>query len=210
MSRLIPVENPDGYALHGRLCEANPRHMHHAARYTSLGSDVEYNPEIEKIARLRLLETSGAVLHVNLHGYPAHEWTRPFTGYLPRGFELWTIPKGFFLVMRHHASWAPAARALVEAVTRQLADIPGLTEFNRRQIEICSIHTGGTPYEIVNGVPCLVSESLQHPVPMTLITEFPDETIYGEPFRFAHTVQMTTVLAAEEALFRLVGEARTA
>jgi len=207
---LIPVENPDGYALHGRLCEANPRHMHHAARYTSLGSDVEYNPEIEKVARLKMLETSGATLHVNLHGYPAHEWTRPFTGYLPRGFELWTIPKGFFLVMRHHASWAAAARALVEAVTRKLADIPGLTEFNRRQIEICSIHTGGTPYEIVNGVPCLVSESLQHPVPMTLITEFPDETIYGEPFRFAHTVQMTAVLAAEEALFRLLGEGRTA
>jgi hypothetical protein len=207
---LIPVENPDGYALHGRLCEANPRHMHHAARYTSLGSDVEYNPEIEKVARLRLLETSGATLHVNLHGYPAHEWTRPFTGYLPRGFELWTIPKGFFLVMRHHESWTVAARALVEAVTRRLAEIPGLTAFNRRQIEICSIHTGGAPYEIVNGIPCLVSASDQHPVPMTLITEFPDETIYGEAFRFAHEVQMTTVLAAEDALFRLIGEARIA
>ena len=31
---------------------------------------------------------------------------------------------------------------------------------------------------------------------MTLITEFPDETIDGEAFRFAHTVQMEAALAA--------------
>jgi Zinc carboxypeptidase len=199
---LIPIENPDGYALHGRLCESNPRHMHHAARYTSLGSDVDFdrgNPTYEKGARLQALEMSGAQLHINLHGYPAHEWTRPFTGYLPRGFELWSIPKGFFLVMRHHRSWAQPARALIEAVTKRLSTVPGLPEFNRRQVEICSIHSGGAPYEIVNDVPCLLSPDERYSTPLTLITEFPDETIYGEPYRFAHTVQMTTVLAAEEA-----------
>lgn len=203
----IPVENPDGYALHGRLCEGNPRHMHHAARYTSLGCDVEFGrerPTAEIVARLKALELSGAQLHVNLHGYPAHEWTRPFTGYLPRGFELWTIPKGFFLILRHHPSWTDRARFLVEAVTKRLAAIPGLVEFNRRQIEICSIHTGGTPYEIINGVPSLLTAEERHPTPLTLITEFPDETIYGEAYRFAHTVQMVTVLAAEEAMAELM------
>lgn len=202
----IPVENPDGYALHGRLCEGNPRHMHHAARYTSLGNDLEFGrePAYEIGARQQALEMSGAQLHVNLHGYPAHEWTRPFTGYLPRGFELWTIPKGFFLIMRHHPTWETAARALVEAVSRRLAEVPGLIEFNRRQIEICSIHSGGTPYEIIQGVPCLITAETRHPSPLTLITEFPDETIYGEPYRFAHTVQMATVLAAEEAFASLI------
>jgi hypothetical protein len=34
---------------------------------------------------------------------------------------------------------------------------------------------------------------------VTLITEFPDETIHGDAFRFAHTVQMRTVLAAARA-----------
>jgi len=206
---LIAVENPDGYALHGRLCEANPRHMHHAARYTSLGSDVEFdrgNPTYEIGARNQALELSGAELHVNLHGYPAHEWTRPFTGYLPRGFELWAIPKGFFLIMRHHPAWAEQARALIEAVTKRLQAIPGLAAFNRRQIEICAIHSGGTPYEIVNDIPCLVTAEERHPSPLTLITEFPDETIYGEPFRFAHTVQMTTVLAAEEAFAAMMAQ----
>jgi hypothetical protein len=198
----IPVENPDGYALHGRLCEGSPRHMHHAARYTSLGNDLEYGrsePLYEIGARNQALALSGAQLHLNLHGYPAHEWTRPFTGYLPRGFELWTIPKGFFLIIRHHPAWAGTARTLVEAVTKGLSAVPGLAEFNRRQIEICSIHSGGTPYEIINDVPCLLTPDERHPTPLTLITEFPDETIYGDAYRFAHTVQMATVIAAEEA-----------
>ena len=205
----IPVENPDGYALHGRLCEGNPRHMHHAARYTSLGSDLEYGrnePLYEIGARNQALEMSGAQLHLNLHGYPAHEWTRPFTGYLPRGFELWTIPKGFFLIIRHHPSWAETARTLIEAVTKGLSAVPGLAEFNRRQIEICSIHSGGTPYEIINDVPCLLTPDERHPTPLTLITEFPDETIYGDAYRFAHTVQMATVIAAEEAFASIMAQ----
>jgi hypothetical protein len=202
----VPVENPDGYALHGRLCGGNPRHMHHAARYTALGSDVEFGGG-EIGARNRALELSGAQLHINLHGYPAHEWTRPFTGYLPRGFELWSIPKGFFLIMRHHPSWAPAARTLIEAVTAGLRAVPGLAEFNRRQIDICAVHLGGTPYEIINGVPCLITAETRHPTPLTLITEFPDETIYGEAYRFAHTVQMATVIAAEEAFAAIMESA---
>lgn len=203
----IPVENPDGYALHGMLCEGNPRHMHHAARYTALGNDLEFGREdapYEIGARQKALAMSGAKLHVNLHGYPAHEWTRPFTGYLPRGFELWSIPKGFFLIMRHHPEWADTARALIEAVTKGLSAVPGLVEFNRRQIEICSIHSGGTTYGIINDIPCLFTADTRHPTPLTLITEFPDETIYGEAYRFAHTVQMATVIAAEEAFAALM------
>ncbi len=198
----IPVENPDGYALHGHLCEGNPRHMHHAARYTSRGNDLEFGDSegvFEIGARNQALAMSGAQLHVNLHGYPAHEWTRPFTGYLPRGFELWSIPKGFFLIMRHHPSWAQTARTLIEAVTKGLSAVPGLAEFNRRQIEICGIHSGGKPYEIINDVPCLITAEERHPSPLTIVTEFPDETIYGDAYRFAHTVQMATVIAAEEA-----------
>ncbi len=198
----IPVENPDGYALHGRLCDSNRRHMHHAARYTSLGNDLEYGPEepVHEIgARRKALELSGAQLHVNLHGYPAHEWTRPFTGYLPRGFEQWALPKGFLLILRYHPSWSDTARTFIEAVTRGLSAVPGLADFTRRQLELCSVHSGATACDMINDVPCLLSAQERHPTPLTLITEFPDETIYGEAYRFAHTVQMATVIAAEEA-----------
>jgi uncharacterized protein (DUF433 family) len=39
----------------------------------------------------------------------------------------------------------------------------------------------------------------RHTVPMTLITEYPDETIYGDAFIAGHRAQMETVLSAYEA-----------
>ena len=38
----------------------------------------------------------------------------------------------------------------------------------------------------------------RHKIPLTLITEFPDETIYGDAFVFGHSVQMQTTIAAYE------------
>ncbi|MCG8709391.1 hypothetical protein JHU04_002636 [Brenneria sp. 4F2] len=200
---ISPLENPDGYALHQRLRVDNPRHMHHAARYTALGDDLEYrtreNAGIylnEKEIRLQAQALSGAGLHVNLHGYPSHEWTRPLSGYVPRNFAMWTLPKGFFLVVRHHQNWEKQAEMLLDHVTRHLGAIPGLLDYNNRQIALYEIHAGETGFQIINGFPCLSSVDDRHDVPMTLITEYPDETIYGEAFIAGHTVQMETVMAA--------------
>lgn len=201
-----PLENPDGYALHQRLCVDNPCHMHHAARYTALGDDLEYRtPETaaghinEKQIRFDAQELSGAQLHVNLHGYPSHEWTRPLSGYVPRNFAMWTLPKGFFLVARYHAGWEPQAERLLDRVTRHLSAIPGLLAYNERQIALYETHAGETGFRIINGFPCLASVDDRHTVPMTLITEYPDETIYGDDFIAGHTAQMETVLSAYDA-----------
>lgn len=198
---LIPLENPDGYALHRRLCRDNPRHMHHAARYTALGDDLEYRTGdglFERAARSEAIARTGAQLHVNLHGYPAHEWTRPFTGYLPRGFEMWTIPKGFFLILRHHPGWEETGMALIRAVARRLARIEPLVELNRAQLAAYGAHAGAGPFTVIDGIPCLMGPDERHVPPLTLITEYPDETIYGDRFVLGHTVQMETVLAAVE------------
>ncbi|MCZ7455866.1 M14 family metallopeptidase [Rhizobium rhizogenes] len=211
---ISPLENPDGYALHQRLRVDNPRHMHHAARYTALGDDLEYRtPENsgshlnEKEIRFKAQEMSGASLHVNLHGYPSHEWTRPLSGYVPRNFAMWTLPKGFFLIIRHHADWESQAEALLDRVTRHLGAIPGLLDYNNRQIALYEIHAGETGFRIINGFPCLSSIDDRHTVPMTLITEYPDETIYGDDFITGHTAQMETVLSAYDAWQEiLVGE----
>lgn len=199
---LVALENPDGYALQRELAAHHPGHMHHAARYTALGDDIEFReqqPWYERGARQHALAVSGAQLHLNLHGYPAHEWTRPWSGYLPQGFELWTVPKGFFLILRHHAGWQAEARALLEQVCGALAGVPGLAGFNARQLALYQRHTGSVPFEVIGGIPCSVSEVDRPGAPVTLITEFPDETIQGDAFRFAHTVQMQTVLAAVRA-----------
>ncbi|KAA0016034.1 peptidase M14 [Salinicola corii] len=202
---LCPLENPDGYALHRRLMADNPRHMHHAARYTALGDDLEYREaeRYETAIRLEAERLSGARLHLNLHGYPAHEWTRPLSGYVPRGFEMWTLPKGFFLILRHAAGWADASRWLIEAVTLALDEVPGLRAFNDRQIALFETHAGDTGFETVNGFPCLVTEDDRHRVPMTLITEYPDETVYGADFQAAVAAQRATVLAAYRAYQRM-------
>jgi hypothetical protein len=198
-----PLENPDGYALHQRLRKDSPRHMYHAARYTALGDDLEYRMEetaglylFEKKIRFQAERLSGAQLHVNLHGYPAHEWTRPLSGYVPRNFAMWTLPKGFFLIARYHSGWAAQAEQLVDKVTRHLGAIPGLLDYNGRQIALYQIHAGETGFRIINGFPCLANIDDRHTVPVTLITEYPDETIYGEAFIAGHTAQMETVLSA--------------
>jgi hypothetical protein len=206
---LCPLENPDGYALHQRLIAGNPRHMHHAARYTALGDDLEYRQGgalHEKAIRVEAERLAGALLHINLHGYPAHEWTRPLSGYIPRGFEVWTLPKGFFLVLRHTPGWAEASRGLIETVTLALNEVPGLRAFNDRQIALFEIHAGDTGFEMINGFPCLISEDDRHRVPMTLITEYPDETIYDADFQAGVAAQRATVLAAYDALQALSGE----
>jgi hypothetical protein len=199
---LVALENPDGYALQRELAAHHPGHMHHAARYSALGDDIEFReqqPWYERGARQHAIAVSGAQLHLNLHGYPAHEWTRPWSGYLPQGFELWTVPKGFFLILRHHPGWQAEARALVQQVCAELAKVPGLADFNARQLALYQRHAGSVPFEVIGGIACSVSEVDRPGAPVTLITEFPDETIHGDAFRFAHTVQMRTVLAAARA-----------
>ena len=199
---LIASENPDGYALFNRLREQHPRHMLHASRYSALGDDIAYReraPFFEREGRHQAHAISGAHLHINLHGYPAHEWTRPLSGYLPRHFELWTIPKGFFLVLRHHPGWGERARRLIEGVTARLArNVPGLVEFNARQLELFHAHALESGFGVLNGIPVQVTETDREELPLALISEFPDETVYGARFVFAHTVQMETVLAATD------------
>lgn len=153
----------------------------------------------EKQIRIQAQALSNAQLHVNLHGYPSHEWTRPLSGYVPRGFGMWTLPKGFFLIMRHHPEWEKRSEILLDRVTRHLGQIPGLLAYNDRQIALYEIHAGETGFQIINGFPCLCSVDDRHTVPMTLITEYPDETIYGDDFIAGHTAQMETVLSCYDA-----------
>ena len=199
---LVPVENVDGYELHQRLIVRDPRHMHHAARYTALGDDVSQHmaePDYERLARHEALARSGAKLHVNLHGYPAHEWTRPLSGYLPRGFEQWSMPKGFFLIVAHHPGWEAVGRALLERVAAALAEDAALVAFNRRHIDAVRAHARELPFTVISGIACFVWEAASYATPLTLISEAPDETVYGPAFVMQQTAQMRTVLACYEA-----------
>jgi len=200
---ISPLENPDGYMLHQQLIKDNPFHMHHAARYTALGDDLEYRqkgPMYEKEIRFKARAASQANLHINLHGYPSHEWVRPLSGYVPLGFDMWTIPKGFFLILRHQPTtfWKEYTTQFATLLTQKLMAIDGVAKLNQQQVELYNQHAGMTNFEIINGFPCLVSESKETDIPLQLITEYPDETIYGDLFIQGHEVQMQTVIAAYE------------
>ncbi|HWR12620.1 MAG TPA: hypothetical protein VN445_12425 [Rectinemataceae bacterium] len=196
-----PLENPDGYALHRLFCVENPKHMHHAARYTALGNDLEYQEDdspYEKAIRVEAQRLTDAKLHINLHGYPSHEWTRPLSGYIPRGFPAWMLPHGYFMVLRHHAAWAAPAREFLELLTLRLAKLPGLLEFTEKQLAVYSQYVKKPPFQIINGFPCDLSVNETSSIPLRLITEYPDETIHGDAFIAGHTAQKEATLAAYE------------
>lgn len=195
---VIPLENPDGYALFGTLRSQDPGHMHHAARYTALGDDLEYRraePLYERAARSEALGLR-PLLHVNLHGYPSHEWTRPLSGYVPRNFAAWTLPKGFLLIFRYQPGAAGPTRDLARTLCASLAQDAELTAFTARQLAASQAHSSARPYELLSGVPCLFAERPDLECPVTVITEFPDETVRGPDFRLGVRAQLRVVEAA--------------
>lgn len=197
-----PLENPDGYQIHWRLRADNPYHLHHAARYTALGDDLgkrTTEPLFEKAIHKEAERLSTARLHLDLHGYPSHEWTRPLSGYLPGAFGEWAVPMGFCLLMYHHPAWTDTATQLVEKVTERLARVPGLLERNAAQIELFENHRGKADFQMINGTPCLICSDESRSIPMFFISEYPDETIYGRAFIDAHDAQTEFVLAAYES-----------
>ena len=203
---VVPLENPDGYALFAQYRSIHPQHMHHAARYTGLGDDLEYReqaPWFEAEGRRRAIALTGAQLHLSLHGYPAHEWTRPLTGYVPRGFSSWSIPKGFFLIVRYQASFKALAVQWLEALTEELSRVPGLADFNHRQMMRYESYAGSGDFAMKHGIACMLSQNDRQNVGVKLVTEFPDETIYGKAFEFAHQVQTETVRIAATHWWRL-------
>jgi hypothetical protein len=203
---VVPLENPDGYALFEQYRAIHPQHMHHAARYTGLGDDLEYReqaPWYETEARKQAVALTHAQLHLSLHGYPAHEWTRPLTGYLPRGFTLWSLPKGFFLILRYQAAYKDLALQWLEALTESVSRLPGLAEFNRLQLQRYESYFGKGGFELKHGIACMISQNEQQNIGVKLVTEFPDETIIGEDFVFAQQVQTETVRLACTHWWRL-------
>lgn len=205
---LVPVENPDGYDMHQQFLNISPWHIHHALRYTALGDDLEYRtqaPLYEKEIRYKALEKSMAIsdmpisLHINMHGYPSHEWTRPLTGYIPKGFAAWTIPKGMFLLIRYHTGLETQARLLMEHTTAILSQDPNIMTFNRHQLEVYEQYAGKLTFEVINQIPCVISEDNRSPYPLTVYTEYPDETLQGSSFKQAHHAQKSACLAIYQA-----------
>ncbi|CAA6819083.1 MAG: Unknown protein [uncultured Thiotrichaceae bacterium] len=198
---VCPLENPDGYALFRQLCENNPNHMHHAARYTSTGNDLTCGTSHESLIRGLAKEHLRADVHLNLHGYPAHEWTRPLSGYVPDGFTNWTIPKGFFIICRYHSGFESHAKSLLDVAIKAVLGFDAQKQQNSEMLKRFYDIVGDGQFEVAQGVvPYMISENNATDYPIEIITEAPDETVYGEAFRIAHESHYRVVLAVADAL----------
>lgn len=200
---VCPSENPDGYAAFRHLCQPNPRHMHHAARYTAAGNDLTYGDSHESLIRSLAKQHLLADVHLNLHGYPSHEWTRPLSGYVPSGFATWTIPKGFFLICRYNKGYQRQAQYLLDAAIAAIIAYEPQRQQNQTMLNRYLDTVGEANFSIRHAVvPFMINESENTDYPIEIITEAPDETIYGESFRIAHESHYRVIMAIAEALHR--------
>ena len=200
---VCPLENPDGHALHMRLRETAPRHMHHAARYTALGADLAFVAGGEGALRPMMRRAAGADLHLSLHGYPSHEWLHPFTGYLPHGFESWSLPRGCFLILRAEPAWARPARAALQAAAAALEGDAEIAALNARQLATLARYAPSAEVPRIGCVPVVEGPPAPSPhgapFPVTLIVETPDETVEGPLFRLLTRAQVLAATAAARA-----------
>ena len=105
-----------------------------------------------------------------------------------------------FLIFRHLPGLGDKARPFLEALTAHLAEDAALAAFNATQLATWKAHAGEVPFPVINGIPCMIGEHTRQTVPFQLITEYPDETIYGDAFRLAHTTQLRATLGAVRLL----------
>lgn len=199
----LPLKNPDGARLYRALTRIHAEHMHHPARYTALGTDVQ--ADLSR-AEGRALEWAFSQhrprVHLNLHGYPSHEWTRPYTGYGPRGFESWALPMGVMVILAHTPDRRSLAQALAEEIAAALNADPEIRDLTHRSLERRAHHTLENPFRLIEGMPFQFWErepdpeasDLQRRHPeyglLTVITEIPDETIYGRDFEIGVRAQV--------------------
>ncbi len=101
-----PMENPDGAELAYKLQKLTPFHSLHAGRYSTLGIDVGHQVNAdhpilpEAKVRKNLYDRWLPDIHLNLHGYPSHEWVQPFSDYTPFLFRDYWVPRGWFVYYR--------------------------------------------------------------------------------------------------------------
>lgn len=141
----LPMENPDGAAVHYRLMAEHPSWKHHAARYNAAGKDFSMDffapatPFGEARVRPEVWARWLPDAIVDNHGVPSHEWCQPFAGYnTPPRFPVsyHVVQAMIYGIVMYPAdpALAPlqtAAHALREAVTTAVAATPWLQARNQ-------------------------------------------------------------------------------
>lgn len=207
---LSPMDNIDGAALHYAMHQIHPTWKLHAARFNAAGVDFSYDcfAAPPRFGESRTLPTLWRACLPDVvlddHGYPAHEWVQPFSGYnSPPYFPTsWWMPNALiygihrWLDPEKYPANAQTQSALRDGLARRIASVPEVAEYSHtlldRYLQYGRRHLPQKfPLEMHEGVFSLVRQVADGPDSRTfsgrfphitaaeLITEVPDETAQG-------------------------------
>lgn len=140
---LIPMENPDGAAIHYALQKDNPRWKLHVARYDSLGKEFaaeyfkDHTIHTEALAFTRVYRKWTPDVVVDNHGVPSHEWEQQFSGYTSPMFRDFWLPRallyGYFWLIDHpgYEGNLQVNERMEDAVAESLKADPAIAALNR-------------------------------------------------------------------------------
>lgn len=137
---LIPMENPDGAALHYELQQEHPNWRHHASYTPPLGRDLcamyfeEGLLNIDGQALTRIYQRLLPDVFIDLHGVPHHDWQSQFAP--PKGYKGLWLPQAlicafYFYIYDDRYPLNPAInRTWAERVAEVYFEHPDLQRLN--------------------------------------------------------------------------------
>ncbi|TVR75984.1 MAG: hypothetical protein EA415_02090 [Sphaerobacteraceae bacterium] len=227
---LLPLENPDGAALHDELRATNPTWKHHPARYNATGYEFgedQGNPDSQYgEGRVRDLVWSACLpdIVVDNHGVPSHEWAQLFAGFgsPPRfGVSYWQVQALLYGILPwfDQPAHREAMTAVRDSVAARIAADDDLLQWNRVYTE--RYRTWGHqwvperfPMELVQEMLFHISQvepdsvrgrrsyAVRYPNTTVLnwITEVADETVSGDALERTARAHLLTNIAVMELL----------
>lgn len=116
------------------------------------------------------------------------------------------MPAGFLTIVWHHPEYLQRARELAEAIAKRLTLLTGVAEHAAQACRAGAAHVKTPHYELIQGLPFVVAERVGALCPLTVITEAPDETIYGQRFEMFVRAHVAVGEAALDYYTRTNGE----
>lgn len=123
----VPMENPDGAAIHYDLQKDNPYWSFHVARFNAIGKEFYYNhfdPDTihtEANGLRKLWYQSLPDIMIDNHGVPTHEWVQQFSGYVYPAFKGFWLPRSLLYGYFWHVT--DDAYAANYSVNKKMEDV---------------------------------------------------------------------------------------
>lgn len=140
---LLPMENPDGAAVHAMLQQEHPRWKLHTARFNALGKEFaagyfdDATIHTEALSFTRVYRQWMPDVVVENHGVPSHEWDQQFSGYTSPMFRGYWLPRAllysYFWQIKHpdYAANLPLNASMEDAVAASLTESEEVMRLNR-------------------------------------------------------------------------------